>query len=45
MKRIDNNQSGAGRRKCPYCACERGRRDERRRIAQELLAEPGPLEE
>ena len=40
MRRLDENQSGEGRHKCPYCAYEQGRRDERRRIAAWLGSLP-----
>lgn len=36
MQELPENQSRAGRHKCPYCAYERGERAERRRIAQLL---------
>lgn len=36
MRGLADCQFGEGRHKCPYCAYERGRDDERRRIAADL---------
>lgn len=48
MTDLPENQSGAGRHKCPYCAYERGvlegRESERNRIAKFFDCSPSELE-
>lgn len=36
MQELDNNQSGIGRHKCPYCAYNKGRQDMKQQIIEYL---------
>lgn len=43
MRDLPNNQSGAGRHKCPYCAYELGREHYRTEVAKFLSCLPSEL--